>query len=72
MVVTKLDETEDIGNVLSVSKSNDLPLLFFTNGQKVPENLLKATNEAILSYLRGFALDLQALSQNQNTSNHTQ
>ncbi|MBI9095781.1 MAG: hypothetical protein JEY71_12975 [Sphaerochaeta sp.] len=71
MVVTKLDETEDIGNVLSVSKNNDLPLLFFTNGQKVPENLLKATNEAMLSYLRGFALDLQALSQNQNTSNHT-
>ena len=66
LVVTKLDETEDIGNVLSVSKNNNLPLLFFTNGQKVPDNLLKATNEVILSYLRGFTLDLQALSQNQN------
>ena len=66
LVVTKLDETEAIGNVLSVSRQSDLPLLFFTNGQKVPDNLLKATNEVILSYLRGFTLDLQALSQNQN------
>ncbi len=66
LVVTKLDETEDIGNILSVSKNNNLPLLFFTNGQKVPDNLLKATSEVILSYLRGFALDLQALGQNQN------
>ena len=66
LVVTKLDETEDIGNVLSVSKHSNLPLLFFTNGQKVPDNLLKATNEVILSFLRGFTLDLQALGQNQN------
>jgi len=66
LVVTKLDETEAIGNVLSVSKLSDLPLLFFTNGQKVPDNLLKATNEVILSFLRGFTLDLQAMSQNQN------
>ncbi len=69
LVVTKLDETEDIGNVLSVSKNNNLPLLFLTNGQKVPDNLLKATSEVILSYLRGFSLDLQALSANQNRSN---
>ena len=66
LVVTKLDETEDIGNILSVSKDSGLPLLFFTNGQKVPENLLKATSEVILSYLRGFSLDLKALGQNQN------
>jgi len=66
LVVTKLDETEDIGNVLSLSKNNNLPLLFFTNGQKVPDNLLKATNEVILAYMRGFTLDLQALGQNQN------
>lgn len=71
MVVTKLDETEDIGNVLSVSKSSNLPLLFFTNGQKVPDNLMKATAEVILSYLRGFTLDLQALSQNQNQNKNT-
>ncbi len=69
LVVTKLDETEDVGNVLSVSKNNNLPLLFLTNGQKVPDNLLKATSEVILSYLRGFSLDLQALSANQNRSN---
>jgi len=69
LVVTKLDETEAIGNVLSVSKQSDLPLLFFTNGQKVPDNLLKATNAVILSYLRGFTLDLLVLGQNQNKSN---
>ncbi len=66
LVVTKLDETEDIGNILGVSKKSGLPLLFFTNGQKVPENLLKATGEVILSCLRGFSLDLKALGQNQN------
>lgn len=68
LVVTKLDETEDIGNVLSASKKSKLPLLFFTNGQKVPENLLKATNGVILSYLRGFSLDLKDLDQNQNST----
>ncbi len=71
LVITKLDETEDIGNVLSISRTSDLPLLFFTNGQKVPDNLLKATVEVILSYLRGFTLDLQALSQTQNHKNNS-
>lgn len=71
LVVTKLDETEAIGNVLSVSRQSNLPLLFFTNGQKVPDNLLQATNEVILSYLRGFTLDLQALSQNQNQNRNS-
>ncbi|NBK22535.1 MAG: hypothetical protein EOM68_10965 [Spirochaetia bacterium] len=71
LVVTKLDETEDIGNIISVSKNNNLPLLFFTNGQKVPDNLLKATNEVILSYLRGFALDLQAMGQNQSQNRNS-
>lgn len=65
LVVTKLDETEDIGNILSVSKETGLPLLFFTNGQKVPENLLKATNEVILSYLKGFSLDFSTLGDSQ-------
>lgn len=67
-IVTKLDETLAIGNVLSVSTLRALPMLFFTNGQKVPDNLVKASNAVILSYMRGFTLDLQSLDLQLNQS----
>ncbi|AEV28432.1 flagellar GTP-binding protein [Sphaerochaeta pleomorpha str. Grapes] len=68
IVVTKTDETENVGNILSFSKSHNLPLLFMTDGQKVPQDLHKASNELILSFLDGFSLDFRTMGTPQSTS----
>ncbi len=59
LAVTKLDETETIGNVLSFAYKASLPILFFTDGQKVPEDIRKATGELILEHLKSFGLDMK-------------
>lgn len=59
LVVTKLDETETIGNVLSFADRTGLQLLFFTDGQRVPEDLEKASTSVILDHLKGFGLDIK-------------
>lgn len=59
LVATKLDETETIGNVLSFADRTGLQLLFFTDGQKVPEDLEKASTSVILDHLKGFGLDIK-------------
>jgi flagellar biosynthesis protein FlhF len=66
MVVTKTDETENIGNILSFAKQHDLPLLFMTDGQKVPQDLHKASNEIVLGFLQGFSLDFSSMGETQS------
>lgn len=60
MIVTKLDESVTIGNALSFSYRYNLPILFFTDGQKVPEDLKKASTEVCVENLVGFGLDKRA------------
>lgn len=59
IVVTKLDESQTIGNALSFSYRIQLPILFFTTGQQVPDDLEKASTEVILENLVGFGLDMK-------------
>ena len=59
LVVTKLDETETIGNVLSFSYKVSVPILFFTNGQKVPDDIEKASGFVVLEHMKGFGLDMK-------------
>lgn len=68
MIVTKMDETESVGSILTFSYETKLPLLFFANGQKVPEDLKKASTTVVLEYLKGFGYNVQHLAQ-QLTSN---
>jgi len=56
-----LDETETVGNVLSVCHQKDLPILFFTDGQRVPKDIHKASASTMLGQLKGFSLDFQNL-----------
>lgn len=65
IIVTKLDETETIGNILSVCREQDIPLLFFTDGQRVPKDIHKASASTMLGQLRGFCLDFGSLWTNQ-------
>ncbi len=49
LVVTKLDETRKYGSILSLIRRTDAPLSYFTNGQDVPDDLLRLDPEEIAS-----------------------
>jgi flagellar biosynthesis protein FlhF len=53
LVFTKLDECEQCGTVLNISLTQQLPLSFLTNGQRVPEDLIEADAEAITGFITG-------------------
>lgn len=61
MIVTKTDETDSIGNIISISHEKKLPMLFITDGQRVPEDIHKASSALLLSMLKGFSMDLSYL-----------
>lgn len=65
IIITKLDETETVGNILSVCHEREIPILFFTDGQRVPKDIHKASAATMLGQLRGFSLDFQHLWVNQ-------
>lgn len=65
IIITKLDESETIGNVLSVCHQRELPILFFTDGQRVPKDIHKASASTMLGQLKGFSLDFETLWTNQ-------
>ncbi len=65
MIVTKTDETDSIGNILSLCKEQHLPLLFLTDGQKVPKDIHRASASSLLAMLNGFSLDFSNLWSNQ-------
>lgn len=45
LIVTKLDETESIGDWLSISDASDVPILFVTNGQNITKHIHVPTKE---------------------------
>jgi flagellar biosynthesis protein FlhF len=49
LVFSKLDETTLYGAIYNVPQKVRLPLLYFTTGQKVPEDIEKATAERVVS-----------------------
>jgi flagellar biosynthesis protein FlhF len=53
VVITKLDEAESVGPLLSVLKERQLPISFLGTGQRVPEDLERATAPAIASWVAG-------------------
>ncbi|MDY4610940.1 MAG: hypothetical protein SPD11_10045 [Sphaerochaetaceae bacterium] len=65
LVVTKTDETQTIGNIVSIGQERKLPLLFITDGQKVPKDIHKASSAYVLNLLQGFSMDFGALWENQ-------
>ena len=65
LIVTKIDETETIGNILSISDAKHLSLLFITDGQLVPQDIHLVSSTFILSMLKGFSIDFSAIWQKQ-------
>lgn len=48
LLFTKLDETDSRGAILSAALESNKPLSFFASGQNIPENLDRATADALL------------------------
>lgn len=51
LLITKVDETDCCGAVLSAVIESGKPLSFLSNGQNIPEDLVHATPEALTTYL---------------------
>lgn len=63
IVLTKCDADGAMGPAISVSSRFGLPLLFICDGSDLSGNIGFATSLAVISKLKGFSLDLDALSQ---------
>ena len=57
VVITKLDETNRIGNAISALAERGKPISFVTNGQSVPQNIERARVTRLLMNLEGFRVD---------------
>lgn len=71
VVLTKMDETTKIGNIISILKEKQKSLSFITNGQRVPQDIFMATVGKLLSALVGFEISPDSfeglLEENYNT-----
>ena len=54
VIISKLDETADVGNVISVLSKKQVPVSYVTTGQVVPTDITFAGMEVLLKKLRGF------------------
>ncbi len=61
VIITKLDETRQIGNIISVLSEKGCPVSYFTDGQTVPVDIALASPPRLLSRLSGLKYDEQKL-----------
>ncbi|MFP4113377.1 MAG: flagellar biosynthesis protein FlhF [Spirochaetales bacterium] len=54
VVITKMDETTRAGNIISVLAEREKPISFITDGQRVPQDIERATRMRLLMHLEGF------------------
>lgn len=53
VVITKVDETSTIGNVVDVADKYNKPISYFTNGQEVPNDIEVADSDKIVDMMMG-------------------
>ena len=58
LIFTKLDETSSYGPILNEAVRTGKPLSFFTNGQRIPEDLETATRNRLAELTLGAASSL--------------
>jgi len=51
LIISKLDESTVYGSIYNVSQKAKLPIVYFTTGQKVPEDIEEATRERVASLI---------------------
>ena len=54
VIISKLDETSDVGNVISVLSGSGIPLSYVTVGQVVPTDITFAGKKVLLEKIKGF------------------
>jgi flagellar biosynthesis protein FlhF len=57
VLLTKMDETRSVGNIISALAEKGKPISFITNGQQVPKDIKKANVVGFLINLEGFSVD---------------
>jgi len=67
VILTKLDETMRIGNVLSCLARQRTPIAYLCDGQGVPQDLEEASPVRLLMNMEGFRIDRDALEKRFNT-----
>lgn len=63
VILTKLDETMRIGNILSCLARQGIAVSYLCDGQGVPQDLEEATVVRLLMNMEGFRIDREALEQ---------
>lgn len=61
VIITKLDETQTVGSLVSAMEESDLQVSFVATGQRVPQDLLPMSSSLLLRRLQGFGTDLENL-----------
>jgi flagellar biosynthesis protein FlhF len=62
-VITKLDETIRVGNVISALKDKGKSISYITDGQSVPADIHKASVVKFLINLEGFKINRRAIEE---------
>jgi len=55
IIITKVDETSSIGNIIDIADKYSKPISYYTNGQEVPNDIYVAEPEKLLNILFGGA-----------------
>jgi flagellar biosynthesis protein FlhF len=63
VIVTKMDETAGIGNLISALAEKGKPVSYITNGQTVPTDIQRATVADLLLNLDGFQMNRQKIEE---------
>ncbi|MCA1950243.1 MAG: flagellar biosynthesis protein FlhF [Treponema sp.] len=63
IIVTKLDETSRVGNIISAVAERGKSISFITNGQRVPQDIEQATAVRFLINLEGFRINRQRIEE---------
>jgi flagellar biosynthesis protein FlhF len=61
VIITKMDETARIGNIISVLAEKGKPVSYITNGQTVPTDIQRASVADFLYNLDGFQINRQKI-----------
>ena len=53
LIITKVDETSYIGNIIDVADKYKKPIAYYTNGQEVPNDIVVADADKIINLIMG-------------------
>lgn len=63
LVLTKLDETQHIGNVISILTESDKRLAYITDGQVVPQDIERASVTKLLMHMDGIRVNQERITE---------